>query len=90
MVNELVKWIPLTDQRDRLKEGRDDLESAKLDALKHQTIGRGRHFPSILAVPGIRPLANVQRLSPSTWQLALIVFHEGNLWCISRPCAEWQ
>jgi len=32
--NEIVKWIPLTDQRDRLKEGRDALEAAKLD--KHQ------------------------------------------------------
>lgn len=26
---ELVRWIPLTDQRDRLKENRDDLEDAK-------------------------------------------------------------
>jgi hypothetical protein len=34
VANELVKWIPLTDQRDRLKEGRDALEAAKLD--KHQ------------------------------------------------------
>lgn len=41
VVNELVKWIPLTDQRDRLKEGRDDLESAKLDKVQqHNQAGR--------------------------------------------------
>jgi hypothetical protein len=34
VANELVRWIPLTDTRDRLKEGRDTLEDAKRD--KHQ------------------------------------------------------
>ncbi len=34
VVNELVKWIPLTDQRDRLKEAGDALEDAKRD--RHQ------------------------------------------------------
>ena len=34
VANELVRWIPLTDQRDRLKESLDELEAAKLD--KHQ------------------------------------------------------
>jgi hypothetical protein len=34
IANELVRWIPLTDTRDRLKEGRDALEASKLD--KHQ------------------------------------------------------
>ena len=34
VANELVRWIPLTDTRDRLKEGRDALEASKLD--KHQ------------------------------------------------------
>lgn len=28
---EIVRWIPLTDQRDRIKESRDDLEDAKRD-----------------------------------------------------------
>ncbi|HNG19338.1 MAG TPA: hypothetical protein PLI59_09180, partial [Candidatus Obscuribacter sp.] len=34
VANELVRWIPLTDTRDRLKEGRDALEAAKLDKLQ--------------------------------------------------------
>jgi hypothetical protein len=38
VANELVRWIPLTDQRDRLKEGEDALEAAKLD--KHQEHNR--------------------------------------------------
>lgn len=33
---ELVRWIPLTDQRDRLKENRDDLEDAKRDVEAKQ------------------------------------------------------
>lgn len=41
IANELVRWIPLTDQRDRLKEGRDALESAKLDKVQeHNQAGR--------------------------------------------------
>jgi len=41
IANELVRSIPLTDQRDRLKEGRDDLETAKLDKLaEHNAPGR--------------------------------------------------
>ncbi len=37
---ELVRWIPLTDQRDRLKENRDDLEDAKRDVeAKQRTRG---------------------------------------------------
>lgn len=38
LANELVRSIPLTDQRDRLKEGEDALEAAKLD--KHQEHNR--------------------------------------------------
>lgn len=34
VVNELVKWIPLTDQRDRLKEAGDAMEEAKRDKHK--------------------------------------------------------
>ncbi len=42
IANELVRAIPLTDQRDRLKEGRDALEAAKLDKLEeHNKPGRG-------------------------------------------------
>lgn len=42
IANELVRWIPLTDQRDRLKEGRDALEAAKLDKVQeHNKPGRG-------------------------------------------------
>ncbi|HEY9731914.1 MAG TPA: hypothetical protein V6C89_08380 [Drouetiella sp.] len=33
---EIVRWIPLTDQRDRLKENRDDLEDAKRDVEARQ------------------------------------------------------
>ena len=33
---ELVRWIPLTDQRDRLKENKDDLEDAKRDVEAKQ------------------------------------------------------
>jgi len=33
---EIVRWIPLTDQRDRLKENRDDLEDAKRDVEAKQ------------------------------------------------------
>jgi hypothetical protein len=41
VINELVKWVDLTDQRDRLKEGRDALESAKLDKVQeHNQAGR--------------------------------------------------
>ena len=41
LANELVRSIPLTDQRDRLKEGRDDLEDAKLDKVaEHNAPGR--------------------------------------------------
>ena len=41
VANELVRWIPLTDTRDRLKEGRDALEAAKLDKLQeHVQPGR--------------------------------------------------
>lgn len=37
---EIVRWIPLTDQRDRLKENRDDLEDAKRDVeAKQRTRG---------------------------------------------------
>jgi hypothetical protein len=37
---ELVRWIPLTDQRDRLKENRDGLEDAKRDVeAKQRTRG---------------------------------------------------
>ncbi|MBX3072278.1 hypothetical protein KF913_00060 [Candidatus Obscuribacterales bacterium] len=39
---ELVRWIPLTDQRDRLKENRDDLEDAKRDVEAKQ---RTRSYP---------------------------------------------
>ena len=39
---ELVRWIPLTNQRDRLKENRDDLEDAKRDVEAKQ---RGRANP---------------------------------------------
>lgn len=39
---EIVRWIPLTDQRDRLKENRDDLEDAKRDVeAKQRTRGNG-------------------------------------------------
>jgi hypothetical protein len=41
VANELVSWIPLTDMRDRLKEGRDALEAAKLDKHK-QHVKPGR------------------------------------------------
>jgi hypothetical protein len=34
VVNELVKWIPLTDQRDRAKEAGDAMEEAKRDKHK--------------------------------------------------------
>jgi hypothetical protein len=34
LANTVVSWIPVLDNRDRLKEGRDALEAAKLD--KHQ------------------------------------------------------
>lgn len=41
IAKELVSWIPLTDQRDRLKEGRDALEAAKLDKVQeHNQPGR--------------------------------------------------
>jgi len=41
IANELVRWIPLTDTRDRLKEGKDALEAAKLDKLQeHVKPGR--------------------------------------------------
>jgi hypothetical protein len=41
LANMVVGWIPVTDQRDRLKEGRDDLESTKLDKLaEHNAPGR--------------------------------------------------
>lgn len=41
VANELVRWIPLTDQRDRLKEGRDALEAVKLDKVQeHNQPGR--------------------------------------------------
>lgn len=41
MANTLVKLIPLTENRDRLKEGRDDLETAKLDKVQeHNKAGR--------------------------------------------------
>lgn len=43
---ELVRWIPLTDQRDRLKENRDDLEDAKRDVEAKQ---RGRANPDAKA-----------------------------------------
>ncbi|MFN8658163.1 MAG: hypothetical protein U0105_17635 [Candidatus Obscuribacterales bacterium] len=36
MAAEIVRWIPLTDQRDRLKENRDDLEDAKRDVEAKQ------------------------------------------------------
>lgn len=39
---EIVRWIPLTDQRDRLKENRDNLEDAKRDVEAKQ---RGRTNP---------------------------------------------
>lgn len=39
---EIVRWIPLTDQRDRLKENRDDLEDAKRNVeAKQRTRGDG-------------------------------------------------
>lgn len=38
VANELVRSIPVTDQRDRLKEAQDALEAAKLD--KHQEHNR--------------------------------------------------
>lgn len=41
---EIVRWIPLTDQRDRLKENRDDLEDAKRDVeAKQRTRGNADH-----------------------------------------------
>lgn len=36
MAAEIVRWIPLTDQRDRLKENRDDLEDTKRDVEAKQ------------------------------------------------------
>ena len=41
IANELVRWIPLTDTRDRLKEGRDALEDAKLNKHK-ESVQPGR------------------------------------------------
>jgi type IV secretory pathway VirD2 relaxase len=41
VVNELVKWIPLTDQRDRLKEAGDAMEEAKRDKHK-ESVKPGR------------------------------------------------
>jgi hypothetical protein len=43
---ELVRWIPFTDQCDRLKENRDDLEDAKRDVEAKQ---RGRANPDAKA-----------------------------------------
>lgn len=41
---EIVRMIPLTDQRDRLKENRDDLEDAKRDVeAKQRTRGNSDH-----------------------------------------------
>lgn len=41
VINELVRWVDLSDQRDRLKEGRDALEAAKLDKVQeHNESGR--------------------------------------------------
>lgn len=45
VANELVRWIPLTDQRDRLKEAGDALEAAKQDKHK-QYVEPGREQES--------------------------------------------
>ena len=47
IANELVKMIPLTDQRDPIKEGRDALEAAKLNKHKeHVQPGRTKEQKS--------------------------------------------
>lgn len=43
LANTVVSWVPVLDNRDRLKEGRDALESAKLD--KHQEYVKADRTP---------------------------------------------